>query len=239
MSPEMKLARALSNVPKKEKTSSRDEAMEKLSWADEFGRELAREHMEKLAINPVSSLTQQVVGKGMHAALGTGALKRTAVGAAGGAALGGAGGLMKTPTVDPATGQRQSRLGNAMAGAVGGGVVGGGLGLGARTAAHALGSSNSGIGRYAGGALKSEAKRTGHLGVGATSYEMQANRLRGATEVRGARQAGQSHTLDPRAPGGNGMAPSPTGTGALAPQRPGLMERLGQKTRKVFNAFGG
>lgn len=186
MSPEMMLVKALSTKePEIEKVAEAEntEAMEKLSWADEFGRELAREHMEKIAINPMGSATKAFtgaakagLGKVMHGATTAGLGTRMGVGAAGGAALGGAAGFMKNPGVDPATGKQRSRIGGALAGAAGGAALGAGAGAAAKSGAMALGSSNTRVGRIAGQSLKAEAGATGNLAARQAATQMQLGR---------------------------------------------------------------
>lgn len=166
MSPEMMLARSLSTVqPVKEveKTASVEDvseevAMEKLSRAENWGRELAREHMEKVAIPAlpqVGAALKGGLGSAMHATMGASKGMRAGVGAAGGAVLGGAAGAMKNPGTDPATGQQRSRLGNVMSGAAGGAALGGAAGLGARKAIGTVAASKGAVGDAARGAMKS------------------------------------------------------------------------------------
>lgn len=65
MSPEMMMVKALSSTTKepeieKVAEAESDEAMEKLAWADEFGRELAREYVKTAAL---PGMAQKGLGK--------------------------------------------------------------------------------------------------------------------------------------------------------------------------------
>lgn len=178
MTPEMMLAKLLSNTAPEmvEKTASsvdgEPSVMRKLAMADEWGRELAREHMEKVAI-PMPSMGAlksgigQVAGKVMT----TGAPTRAAVGAGVGAAAGG----LKNPGYD-AQGNQKSRLG----GMVGGALAGAGAGVAAKAGVQALGSSNTAAGKYLGGAVTAAGKQQGHLGYAVAGKQMA--QARGTTQ---------------------------------------------------------
>lgn len=139
MSPEMMLARTLATSQRElEKTAEAEDdslvdAMDKLAWAEEAGRELAREHMQKIAVTlPSMAGIQKGVGSAIHATMGASKGMRAGVGAAGGAALGGVAGAMKDPGVNQQTGQKNSRLGNIAGGMALGGAGGAALGVGAK-----------------------------------------------------------------------------------------------------------
>ena len=241
MTPEMTLAKALSTPQISfEKTASTEDsemqkAMEKLAWAEDVGRELAREHMEKVAVIPplggVAGALKTGVGKLMHGAITTGAGTRTAVGAGIGAAGGGLAGFTKDPGIDPATGQQRGRLGNMAAGAVGGAALGAGAGYGAKALATHIGSSGGKAGQYAGNAFKQELKRSGSVGGAQISHEMQAARLRSAHQrnvlQRQALGQGGNQAVDPRKVVGTGMPAAPT------PAAPGKARGRGPGARTV------
>lgn len=157
MSPEMMLARALATKQfEVEKTASVEEsedrslvaAMDKLAWAEEAGRELAREHMQKVAVTlPSMAGIQKGVGSAIHATMGASKGMRAGVGAAGGAALGGVAGAMKDPGVNQQTGQKNSRLGNIAGGMALGGAAGGAAGLGAKRGLQMAAGSKGAVGQ--------------------------------------------------------------------------------------------
>ena len=156
MTPEIAFALALStdhtkvacNAKKAKKaTMIKLSAEEKLAMVDGWAREMAKE-----AFAP---LVKELVGKGMHAAVGTGLKTRAAVGAGIGAA-GGAAKHMLGPKDEQ--GNRHGSLLGSMAG---GAAIGAGAGAGARAAAQHLGSMNNAVGKYTGGALQRTVRQAG------------------------------------------------------------------------------
>lgn len=213
MTPEMILAKMLSTPSTTvEKTASApvpDESatLEKLAWADEMGRELAREHMEKKAV-ALPGAVSKGIGHAMGALTTSSGVKRGLVGAG----VGAVGGAMKDP------GQGGSRLGNM--------AVGAGLGAGAGVASGALarsaGSMNNVVGKTLGGAQTAVAKQTGNMASMAQSKNMAS--ARGAAQRTSAANpfAGGKPAAVPK------TAPAPAAIPAPKPATPaGMQPRFG------------
>ena len=125
MTPEMTLAKALSTPQINfEKTASLEnsevqEAMEKLAWAEDVGRELAQEHTKEAFDVKALGEAAKTFGKS------TGALHRTAIGAT----VGGLGGALSGGgyNPNPVSGQMEerSRLKRGLLGAAAGAAAGG------------------------------------------------------------------------------------------------------------------
>jgi hypothetical protein len=257
MTPEMMLAKMLSNTPAVvEKTASvaevdttESDAMEKLAWAEEMGRDLAREEMSKVAALPamgsllqgakaalpgIKGSVQSGLGKGMLRTMQAGAGTRAAVGAGAGAALGGVSGALKNPGVDPATGQQRSRLGNVASGMAGGAALGAGAGLGARKAIGAVATGKGAVGQAARGAM----------GMGATgAKDYRQVKALGALAGEG-RQAGlgaaarQNTAAGPavRTKGGVPGATAPTAPAAPQVPNPAIQPSLGKTLDQIRQA---
>lgn len=199
MTPEMMLAKMLSTPQSSvEKTASAEEveskAMEKLAWADEFGKQLAREHMEKVAVLP--GMVTKGLGHAMGALTTSSGVKRGLIGAGVGAAAG----AVKDPGVDPATGQKKSRLANMAVGA----GLGAGAGVAAGHLARSAGSMNNVVGKTLGGAQTAVAKQTGNIAAMQQGTAM--------AQARGAAQrTSTARAIKPVAPtsGAAPAAPSP------------------------------
>lgn len=86
--------------------------------------------------------------------------------AAVGAGVGAAAGLLKSPGVDPATGQRQSRMANM----VGGAAMGAGVGALSRGAVARVGANQGAVGQYVRGGLQ----QAGHTGTAKALSRMPA-----------------------------------------------------------------
>jgi len=203
MSPEMMLAKALSTKePEIEKVAEADntEAMEKLAWADEFGRELAREHVKTAAL---PGMVQKGLGHAMGALTTSSGVKRGLIGAGAGAAAG----ALKDP------GQGGSRLNNM----VGGAALGAGAGVASGHLARAAGSMNNTVGKTLGGAQTAVAKQTGNIAS--------MNQGRQMASARGAAQ--KTKALNPSA-AGPGVASKPiTPAAPAAPaKKPGFFSRM-------------
>jgi len=245
MSPEMMLARSLSTtqpvVEEAEKIASVEDtseevAMGKLSRAEHWGRELAHEHMEKVAIPAlpqVGAALKSGVGSAMHATMGASKGMRAGVGAAGGALVGGAAGAMKNPGTDPATGQQKSRLGNVMSGAAGGAALGGAAGLGARKAIGTVAAGKGAVGQAARGAMQSGI-RPGAVGLKDT------RRVQALGAMAGGERAGLGAAAKANvAKNTPGVAPKAPATGAApgvtAPvAKPAPM--TGESSRKIIDS---
>lgn len=252
MSPEMMLARSLSTaqpVIETEKIASVEDtseavAMEKLARAETWGRELAREHMEKVAIPAlpqVGAALKGGLGSAMHATMGATKGMRAGVGAAGGAVIGGAAGAMKNPGTDPATGQQRSRLGNVMSGAAGGAALGGAAGLGARKAIGSVAASKGAVGEAARGAMQ-KGIRSGAVGIKDTRRVEALRGLAGKGDQASLGAAAQKNVAK-NTPGA--AAPTPavgTVPGATAPVAPAAAApkpaapMTGESSRKTIDS---
>lgn len=217
-------------------------AMTKLSMADQWGRELARELTKEAS--PVGSIMSHGVGRAMQWATGASLRNRAIAGGVAGMA-GGAAKHMMGP-VDPATGKRQGSLLGSMAA---GTVVGAGAGAGARAAAQHIGSMNNQVGRYAGGALTRTVNQaakgtTGSVNLAARQASMDMARARGSAQTalkttnpeafRKAQQeslarASQKHTVAPSPNAKPAAAPKPVKPPAApnpAAKPQGVMDRI-------------
>lgn len=205
MSPEMMMVKALSTKePEIEKVAEAEvedtEAMDKLAWADEFGRELAREHVKTAAL---PGMVQKGLGHAMGALTTSSGVKRGLVGAGVGAAAG----ALKDP------GQGGSRLGNMATGA----AMGAGAGVAAGHLARSAGSMNNVVGKTLGGAQTAVAKQTGNIAS--------MNQGRQMAVARGAAQKTKALNPGASAPGvaSQPVAPKPA---APAAQKPGFFKRM-------------
>lgn len=205
MSPEMMMVKALSTKePEIEKVAEAEvedtEAMDKLAWADEFGRELAREHVKTAAL---PGMVQKGLGHAMGALTTSSGVKRGLIGAGAGAVAG----AVKDP------GQGGSRLGNMATGA----AMGAGAGVAAGHLARAAGSMNNVVGKTLGGAQTAVAKQTGNIAS--------MNQSRQMAMTRGAAQKTKALNPGASAPGvaSQPVAPKPA---APAVQKPGFFKRM-------------
>lgn len=132
--------------------------VESVDVADKWGRELAHELFEKTALGfPVvpgaraaagaMGTARRAVGSGMNYAMNASTMNRMGVGAAIGGVMGG----MRSPGLDPSTGQPRSRMGGAMMGAATGGLAG----YAAKGGATALASNKGAVGNYVNNAASS------------------------------------------------------------------------------------
>lgn len=218
MSPEMMLAKMLATAQREvEKTASVEEtedlsAIDKLAWAEETGRELAREHMEKVAVTlPSMAGIQKGIGSAMHATMGASKGMRAGVGAAGGAVLGGAAGAMKDPGVNQQTGQKNSRLGNIAGGMALGGAGGAALGVGAKRGLQMVAGSKGAVGQHTRAAMFAGAGNTKDL-MRTKGLNTLANKGLNPNSAAAKAQAGMGLT-----PGGGAPAKAPAKVPAQAP----------------------
>lgn len=234
MTPEMALAKMLANSvieAEVEKTASVEdpliESKEKLAWADKLGRELAREHMEKISAIPslpaVGSMVQKGLGHSMQALTTSSGVKRGLVGAG----VGAVGGALKSPGVDPATGQQKSRLGNMAMGA----GLGAGAGVASGHLARAAGSMNNTVGKTLGGAQTAVAKQTGNLASVQQAKQMavsrgQSQRVAANNPFAGGKKAPTSSPVAP-------AAPKPVPAAAPTAARPELQPTNGMTLQQV------
>jgi hypothetical protein len=165
-----------------------------MQTADRMGRELAREHGEKLMKQAawqagVAKFLNKSVKPLAHRGLNMAAKNPSAALAAGGAGVGAIGGAITGGGVDPATGQKKSRLG-AMA-------VGAGLGAGA---GYGL-SKIPGVGKSISSAAAGAHKNVTQLGQKATGWGNKAVAAEGAAAKAAPAVAGAAEAAPAAAKG--------------------------------------